>query len=182
MSKYEAISHDRPFRAMSCPFVSGLVCSIFAGESEQYGSDLINQRVFFLRIQNLILNSGGDDQAGFIFLIVIGFDQCFYKAKIFSLVADQMDADTELAGFNPAAINNSAFDLYPVFVHIEKQQGKRFGFDFQKGFDLDSGLTHVANNGDILKDGFAVWIQRQIRNWIEYLYSRIFSSLFISHN
>ena len=65
---------------------------------------------------------------------------------------------------------------------IEKHQGKLFGFDFQEGLHLNSGLTHVADNSDILIDGFAIRIQGQIRNRIEYLNSRVFSSLFISHN
>lgn len=119
---------------------------------------------------------------GFLFLIMIGFDQRFYKSKVFCLVADQMDADTKLAGFIPAAVNDLAFDLYLVFVHIEKHQGKLFGFDFEEGLHLNSGLTHVADNSDILIDGFAIRIQGQIRNRIEYLNSRIFSSVFISHN
>lgn len=98
------------------------------------------------------MKAGGDDQAGFFFLVVVGFNQCPYKSKVFFIASDKMDSDTELAGFISFAINDITFNLYLVFMQIEKHQGELFCFDFQEGFDLNSGLAHVANNRDILMD------------------------------
>ena len=68
----------------------------------------------------LILDAGGDDQAGFFFLIVVGFYQCFYKSKVFCLVSEEMDSNAKLTGFIPFAVHNLTFNLYLVFIQIEK--------------------------------------------------------------
>jgi len=70
--------------------------------------------------RNLILDAGRDDQAGFFFLIMVGFYQCFYKSKVFRFVSDELNTNTILTGLILSAINNLSLNLYLVFIHIEK--------------------------------------------------------------
>ena len=71
----------------------------------------------------LDLNTGRDRQMGFFFLIVVGFDQRFYKSEVFSFASYEMNSDAELVGSVSPAINHLAFDFDLVFVQIEKHQG-----------------------------------------------------------
>ena len=107
----------------------------------------------------LILDAGGNGEVGFFFLVVVGFYQRSYKSQFFRFVSNEFDANNKLAGFIFFAINDPALNLYPVFMHIKKHQGEGFGLDFQEGFDLDTGLAHIANNRYILMNRFAIRIQ-----------------------
>jgi hypothetical protein len=70
--------------------------------------------------KTLILDTGRDRQAGFFFLVVVGFYQCFYKSKVFCFVSDEIDTNTKLAGLVFSAINNLTVNLNLVSMHIEK--------------------------------------------------------------
>ena len=110
-------------------------------------------------MRTLILDAGGNSQVGFFFLVVIGFYQRSYKPQVFRFVSDKLDANAKLAGFIFFAINDLALNLYLVFIHIKKHQGKGFGLDLQESFELDTGLAHVANNRYILMNCFAIRVQ-----------------------
>ena len=87
-----------------------------------------------------------------------GFYQGFHELKIFCGCTDEVNSDIILAGIIPGAIPDLTFNFNFMIGQIEKHQVDIFWANGLEGFDLDPGLTHIPDNGNIVSDDSTLWI------------------------